>query len=67
MKFIPRKNAPSSTNKFYLKAGKGGYNRAAEINKTTHSCLPNCCGLSYTEDGWKVSNRLIIQNMTNYV
>lgn len=45
MKFVPRTTAPSSTNKYYLKAGKGGYNRAMEINKTTHSCLPNCCGL----------------------
>ena len=45
MKFVPRTTAPSSTNKYYLKAGKGGYNRAMEIDKTTHSCLPNCCGL----------------------
>ena len=44
MKFEPRTTAPSGDNKFYLKAGKGGYNRAMEINKTTHSCLPNCCG-----------------------
>lgn len=42
--FIKRTTAPSTDNKFYLKAGKGGYNRAMEINSTTHSCLPNCCG-----------------------
>lgn len=45
MKFIPRTKAPSTTNKYYLKAGKGGYNKAMEIDKKTHSCLPNCCGL----------------------
>lgn len=45
MIFKKRETAPSVTNKFYLKAGKGGYNRALEINKITHSCLPNCCGL----------------------
>lgn len=44
MRFEPRTTSPSADNKFYLKAGKGGYNRAMEINKTTHSCLPNCCG-----------------------
>lgn len=45
MIFEKRTTAPSGSNKFYLKAGKGGYNRAMEINKVTHSCLPNCCGL----------------------
>ena len=45
MKFIAIKTAPSTTNKWYLKAGKGGYNKAMEIDKKTHSCLPNCCGL----------------------
>lgn len=44
MYFEKRTSSPSSTNKYYLKAGKGGYNRAMEINSTTHSCLPNCCG-----------------------
>lgn len=42
--FKKRTTAPSTTNKYYLKAGKGGYNRAIEINSKTHSCLPNCCG-----------------------
>lgn len=45
MLFIKRITAPSKTNKYYIKAGKGGYNKAEEINKTTHLCLPNCCGL----------------------
>lgn len=45
MIFIKRTTSPSETNKFYIKAGKGGYNLAMEINKVTHSCLPNCCGL----------------------
>jgi len=45
MKFKERLSAPSETNKFYLKAGKGGYNRAMEINTRTHSCLPNCVGM----------------------
>ena len=60
MKFEKRTTSPSETNKFYIKAGKGGYNRAAEINEITHSCLPNCCGLSYMEDGLKVKNKLTI-------
>lgn len=47
MKFVPRTTAPSSTNKYYLKAGKGGYNRAMEIDSKTHSCLPNCVGLAH--------------------
>lgn len=59
MIFNSRTSAPSTTNKFYLKAGKGGYNRAMEINKTTHSCLPNCCGLVHGR--WLES-----QNQTNY-
>ena len=42
--FEKRTSAPSTDNKFYIKAGKGGYNKAMEINSTTHSCLPNCCG-----------------------
>ena len=42
--FEKRTSAPSTDNKFYLKAGKGGYNKAMEINSSTHSCLPNCCG-----------------------
>lgn len=45
MIFKKRTEAPSSSNKYYLKAGKGGYNRAMEINTKTHSCIPNCCGL----------------------
>lgn len=45
MIFKKRTEAPSKTNKFYLKAGKGGFNRAMEINSKTHSCIPNCCGL----------------------
>lgn len=47
MKFIERTTAPSQTNKYYLKAGKGGYNRAMEINKKTHSCLANCVAVAH--------------------
>lgn len=46
-KFVKRTSAPSGTNKYYLKAGKSGYNRAMEINNSTHSCLPNCVGLAH--------------------
>lgn len=45
MKFVKRLEAPTSDNKFYLKINKGGYNKAMEIDKKSHSCLPNCCGL----------------------
>lgn len=45
MIFIKRTTLPSTTNKYYIKVGKGGYNRAMEINTITHSCIPNCCGL----------------------
>lgn len=59
MVFEKRIVAPSETNKYYLKAGKGGYNRAMEINEKTHSCLPNCCGLVHGR--WLES-----QKQTNY-
>ena len=59
MKFIARTTSPSADNKFYLKAGKGGYNRAMEINTRTHSCLPNCVGMAHGR--WLES-----QNQTNY-
>lgn len=59
MEFKPRTKAPSETNKFYIKAGKGGYDRAKEIDNKTHSCLPNCCGLVHGR--WLES-----QNQTNY-
>lgn len=47
MKFIKRTTAPSADNKYYLKAGKGGYNRAMEINSKTHSCLSNCVAMAH--------------------
>lgn len=47
MKFKPRTTPPSTTNKYYLKAGKGGYNRAMEINPKTHSCLANCVAMAH--------------------
>lgn len=59
MEFKARTTAPSETNKFYIKAGKGGYDKAKEIDKKTHSCLPNCCGLVHGR--WLES-----QNQTNY-
>ena len=73
MKFEKRLTSPSATNKFYLKAGKGGYNRALEINKTTHSCLPNCCGLvhgrwleSQNQNDYKKYDKLCIGNAKSY-
>lgn len=73
MIFESRLKAPSVSNKFYLKAGKGGYNRAMEINKTTHSCLPNCCGLvhgrwleSQGETDYKKYDKLCIGNAKSY-
>lgn len=59
MKFIPRTSAPSATNKYYIKAGKGGYNRAMEINSQTHSCLPNCVAMAHGR--W-----LECRNLTDY-
>ena len=59
MKFVERTTAPSADNKFYLKAGKGGYNRAMEINKKTHSCLANCVAMAHGR--WLES-----QNQTDY-
>ena len=59
MELVPRTGAPSATNKFYIKAGKGGYNRAMEINSQTHSCLPNCVGMVHGR--WLES-----QNQTDY-
>ena len=41
--FVRRTEAPDSDNPYYLKQPYG-YNKALEINKTTHSILPNCCG-----------------------
>lgn len=43
--YSPRKTAPSYTNPYYLKYGKGGYNRCILI--VDNSCLPNCVGYAY--------------------
>lgn len=59
MKFKARTTAPNKNNKYYIKAGKGGYNRALEIDKKTHFCLANCCGLVHGR--WLESREL-----TNY-
>ena len=67
MVFEPRTTSPSQTNKFYLKAGRGGYNRCMEINKKTHSCLANCVAMAH---GRWLSKANIIQtiiNMINFV
>lgn len=73
MIFEKRVKSPSTTNKFYIKAGKGGYNRAMEINKTTHSCLPNCCGLvhgrwleSQKQTDYKKYDKLCIGDAKSY-
>lgn len=73
MEFKKRTTSPSVTNKFYIKAGKGGYNRAMEINKTTHSCLPNCCGFvhgrwleSRNETDYEKYDKLCTGNAKSY-
>ena len=73
MIFKKRTESPSVTNKFYIKVGNGGYNRAMEINKTTHSCLPNCCGLvhgrwleSQNQKDFKKYDKLCTGNARSY-
>lgn len=67
MVFEPRTTAPSKTNKFYLKAGKGGYNRTMEINKKTHSCLANCVAMAHGRWLSKANIIQITRNMINFV
>lgn len=43
--FTPRKTAPSESNPYYLKLGRGGYNRCILIQG--NSCLPNCVGFAF--------------------
>ena len=43
--YVPRLTAPSTTNPYYLKVGKGGYNRCILI--AGNSCLPNCVGYAF--------------------
>ena len=43
--YSPRTTAPSATNPYYLKAGRGGYNRCILISG--NSCLPNCVGYAF--------------------
>ena len=43
--FVPRKTAPSYSNPYYLKVGRGGYNRCILIEG--NSCLPNCVGYAF--------------------
>lgn len=55
--YSPRYTAPSATNPYYLKYGKGGYNRCLLISG--NSCLPNCVGYAHgrtLEIGGKTSN-----------
>lgn len=55
--YVPRKVAPSNTNPYYLKYGRGGYNRCILISG--NSCLPNCVGYAYgrtLEIGGRTSN-----------
>lgn len=44
--FQRRLTAPSSTNKYYIKTTKGGYNRCIQI-KPDGSVLPNCVGYAW--------------------
>lgn len=73
MVFEPRTTAPSKTNKFYLKAGRGGYNRCMEINKKTHSCLANCVAMAHGRwlesqhhTDYKKYDKLCIGNACSY-
>lgn len=43
--YSPRLTAPSATNPYFLKYGRGGYNRCILI--TGNSCIPNCVGYAY--------------------
>lgn len=43
--FSPRLTAPTATNPYYLKKGKGGYNPCLLISG--NSCLPNCVGYAH--------------------
>lgn len=44
--FERRLTAPSSTNKYYIKTTKGGYNKCIQI-KDDGSVLPNCVGYAW--------------------
>ena len=44
--FSRRLTAPSTTNKFYIKTTKGGYNKCIQI-KEDGSVLPNCVGYAW--------------------
>ena len=53
--FTRRLTAPSSTNKFYIKTTKGGYNKCIQI-QSDGSVLPNCVGYALRgEDLWSVN------------
>lgn len=43
--YSPRYTAPTASNPYYLKYGRGGYNRCILISG--NSCLPNCVGFAY--------------------
>lgn len=43
--YKPRLTAPSSSNPYYLKHGRGGHNRCIVISG--NSCLPNCVGYAH--------------------
>lgn len=60
MVFEPRTSAPSSTNKYYIKTTKGGYNKCIQI-QSNGSVLPNCTGYARRgEDLWSVNLMYII-------
>lgn len=55
--YTPRLTAPSYSNPYYLKAGRGGYNRCILIQG--NSCLANCVGYAFgriLEVGGKTAN-----------
>jgi surface antigen len=45
--FERREEAPSTTNKYYIKTTHGGYNKCILIDESTGSVLPNCTGYAW--------------------
>lgn len=58
--YRPRKTAPAYDNPYYLKYGRGGYNRCIVISG--NSCLPNCVGYAYgrtLESGGRTDTQIL--------
>lgn len=68
VKFVPRKSAPSTTDKNWIKTTYGGYNHAIAINTATGEVIPNCTG--YVHGRWLElglpENKLCLNNASAY-